>query len=239
LEDEYRDLSVKLKKEGVKHPTWNKFKKDCLINVDESFDKPWHGYQDFIEGGKPLKTKSGKIELYSSIVADESQRGKLHFDAHGQLIDNLPNDWRDLAPYATFQPIHRGMEHEDVKRYPLMLLTSYPRYRIHSTFWNVPWLKGDCYRHAIWMNAADAQNRGIKDGDLVRIFNDKGVAAIPAYVTSRLLPGLAVIHHGGWYEPDEKGVDRGCTPNIFLSDSKSPVTAPSVTNLVEVERYVE
>jgi anaerobic selenocysteine-containing dehydrogenase len=73
----------------------------------------------------------------------------------------------------------------------------------------------------------------------VRIFNDKGVAVIPAYVTARLLPGLVVIHHGGWYEPDDKGVDRGCTPNVFLSDSKSPVTAPSVTNLVEVERYVE
>jgi len=39
----------------------------------------------------------------------------------------------------------------------------------------VPWLKGDCYRHAIWMNATDAQNRGIKDGDMVRISNDKGV----------------------------------------------------------------
>ena len=72
LEDEYRDLSEKLKKGGVKPPTWKKFKKDCLINVDEAFDKPWHGYQDFIEGGKPLKTKSGKIELYSHIVADES-----------------------------------------------------------------------------------------------------------------------------------------------------------------------
>jgi hypothetical protein len=47
---------------------------------------------------------------------------------------------------------------------------------------------------------------------------------------------LVVIHHGGWYEPDKDGVDRGCTPNVFLSDSKSPVTAPSVTNLVQVER---
>ncbi|MBI2091310.1 MAG: molybdopterin-dependent oxidoreductase [Deltaproteobacteria bacterium] len=237
LEDEYRDLGQRLKKEGVKPPSWKKFKKDCLINVDEAFDKPWHGYEDFIEGGKPLRTQSGKIELYSYVVGDESQRGKLHFDVHGQLIDNLPNDWRDLSPVATYQPIYRGMDHADVKRFPLMLLTSYPRYRIHSTFWNVPWLKGDCYRHAIWMNVADAQSRGIKDGDLVRVSNDKGVAAVPAYVTSRLLPGVAVIHHGGWFEPDEKGVDRGCTPNIFLTDPESPVTAPSVTNLVEVERF--
>jgi anaerobic dimethyl sulfoxide reductase subunit A len=86
------------------------------------------------------------------------------------------------------------------------------------------------------MNAADAQARGIKDGDQVKIHNDKGTAIIPAYVTSRLLPGVVVIHHGGWFQPDENGVDRGCTPNIFLTDPKSPVTAPSVTNLVEVER---
>jgi len=75
------------------------------------------------------------------------------------------------------------------------------------------------------------------DGDLVRVFNDKGVAAIPAYVTSRLLPGVVVIHHGGAYEPDDEGVDRGCTPNIFLTDPESPVTAPHVTNLVQVERW--
>ncbi|MDZ4344754.1 MAG: molybdopterin-dependent oxidoreductase, partial [Candidatus Binatia bacterium] len=58
LEDEYRDLRQKLKKDGVKAPSWKKFKKDCLINVDEAFDEPYHGYRDFIEGGKPLKTKS-------------------------------------------------------------------------------------------------------------------------------------------------------------------------------------
>ncbi|MBI4494152.1 MAG: hypothetical protein HY690_15295, partial [Chloroflexi bacterium] len=107
----------------------------------------------------------------------------------------------------------------------------------HSTFWNVPWVKGDCYRHACWMSVGDAHARGIKDGDLVRIANDKGVAVIPAYVTVRLLPGVVVIHHGGWYEPDEQGVDWGCTPNVFLGDTESPITAPLVTNLVQVERY--
>jgi anaerobic dimethyl sulfoxide reductase subunit A len=238
LQDEYRRVSKGLRKQGVKAPTWKKFTKSCLINVDEAYDEPWHGYKEFIEKEKPLRTRSGKIELYSYIVGDESQRGRLHFDDAGQLIDNLPNDWRDLPAIPAYQPIHRGMDHADVQRFPLFLLTSYPRYRNHSTFWNVPWLKGDCYRHAIWMNVADAQARGIKDGDLARVFNDKGVAAIPAYVTSRILPGVVVIHHGGWYEPDEKGVDWGCTPNIFLTDPESPVTAPSVTNLVQAERYV-
>lgn len=237
LQDEYRRCAKELRKLGVKAPQWRTFTKKCLINVDEAFDEPWHGYRDFIEKGKPLKTRTGKIEIYSYVVGDESQKGKLHFDDHGQLIDNLPNDWRDLSPVPVYQPIYRGMDHPDVRRFPLMLLTCYPRYRNHSTFWNVPWLRGDCYRHAIWISAADAAARGIKDGDLTRVHNDKGVALIPAYVTSRVPPGVVVIHHGGWYQPDKNGVDRGCTPNVFLTDPESPVTAPSVTNLVEVERY--
>jgi len=237
LEDEYSRLREQLGKQGVPAPEWEQFQQRAVINVEEAYDEPWHGYRDFIENGKPLKTKTGKIEIHSEIVADASQRGQLHFDALGQMLDNLPNDWRDLAPMPMYQTMYRGMDHADVQRYPLMLLTCYPRYRNHSTFWNVPWLRGDCYRHAAWINVADAQARGIRDGDPVRVSNDKGVAVIPAYVTSRVLPGVTVIHHGGWYEPDADGVDRGCTPNVFLGDPESPVTAPHVTNLVQIEKY--
>ncbi|MBI4492697.1 MAG: molybdopterin-dependent oxidoreductase [Chloroflexi bacterium] len=236
LQDEYQRLTDRLRQQGVEAPPWEEFQQQALINVDEAYDAPWHGYRDFIEGGKPLQTRTGKIELYSYAVADESERGKIHFDERGRLIDNLPNDWRDLPPLPIYQPMYRGMDHADVQRFPLLLLTSYPRYRNHSTFWNVPWLKGDCYRHACWLNVADAQQRGIRDGDPVRVSNDKGVAVIPAYVTSRVMPGVAMIHHGGYYEPDENGVDRGCTPNVFLGDPESPVTAPLVTTLVEAER---
>ena len=52
-----------------------------------------------------------------------------------------------------------------------------------------------------------------------------------------MMPGIVVIHHGGNYEPDKEGVDWGCTPNIFLTDPESPVTAPLVSNLVQVERF--
>jgi anaerobic dimethyl sulfoxide reductase subunit A len=87
------------------------------------------------------------------------------------------------------------------------------------------------------MSTADAAARGVKDGDLVKVWNDKGTAVIPAYVTNRLLPGVVVIHHGGSYDPDENGVDWGCTPNVFLHDPQSPVTPGHVTNLVQMERY--
>jgi anaerobic dimethyl sulfoxide reductase subunit A len=218
-------------------PAWEDFKKDGLFNVQELNDKPFHAYRKFIEEGKPLMTKTGKIELYSYVIGDESKRGEFHLDDYGRIIDNLPNDWRDLPPIPAYQPMYRGMDHADVKDFPLFLLSAYPRYRNHTTFWNVPLLRGDAYRHACWMNPADAKARGVKDGDLVKIHNNKGVGVIPAYVTSRILPGMIVIHHGGNYEPDKEGVDWGCTPNIFFTDLESPVTAPRVSNLVQVERF--
>jgi len=237
LKYEYDRMVEEIREQGGNPPEWEDFKKTGLFNFQELQDEPFHGYKSFIDEGKPLLTKTGKIEIYSYVVGDESQRGKLHVDDFGRLIDNLPNDWRDLPPVPAYQPMYRGMDHPEVRRFPLFLLSAYSRYRNHTTFWNVPWLRGDCYRHAIWLNVADAKGRGIKDGDLVRVFNDKGVAVIPAYVTSRILPGMVVIHHGGSYEPDKDGVDWGCTPNLFFTDPESPVTAPQVSNLVQVERF--
>jgi len=237
LKDEYQRASDELRAEGREVPDWESFTKRALINVDEYHDEPWHGYKDYIAGGKPFQTRSGQIEIFSYAAADESQRGQFQVDDYGRVLDNLPNDWRDLPPLPEYQKMYRGMDHPDVKRFPLFMMTSYPRYRLHSTFWNVPWMRGDCYRHALWISQADAQSRGIRDGDLALARNDKGRAILPAYVTPRLLPGVVVIHHGGWFQPDGQGVDWGCTPNTFITDPESPVTAPLVTNLVQVERY--
>lgn len=237
LKNEYDRMVEELQARGLKTPGWEEFKKDGLINVQELNEKPFYAYGELTDEGKPLMTKSGKIEIYSYVIGDESQRGLLHVDGFDRLIDNLPNDWRDLPPIPAYQPMYRGMDHRDVKRFPLFLLSAYPRYRNHTTFWNVPLLRGDCYRHAVWMNVADAKARGVKDGDFVRVFNDKGVAVVPTYVTSRILPGMIVIHHGGNYEPDKEGVDWGCTPNLFFTDPESPVTAPHVSNLVQIERF--
>ncbi|MBI2360511.1 MAG: molybdopterin-dependent oxidoreductase [Deltaproteobacteria bacterium] len=237
LQEEYDRISKALHDRGFGAPSWEEFRKTGLINVQENYDRPYHSFREQIQGKKPFKTRTGKIEIFSYLIGDESQRGESHVDGYGQLIDNLPNDWGDLPPIPAYQPMFRGMDHGDVERFPLFLLSAYPRYRNHTTFWNVPLLRGDCYRHAVWMNVADAKSRGVEDGELVRVFNDKGVGIIPAYVTSRIMPGVVVIHHGGNYEPDKEGVDWGCTPNLFLTDPESPVTPGHVTNLVQVERY--
>jgi len=61
---------------------------------------------------------------------------------------------------------------------------------------------------------------------------------MPAYVTSRIMPGLVVIRHGGKYDPDESGVDFGGSPSTLLGgDFESCITPAKAANVVQVEKY--
>jgi anaerobic dimethyl sulfoxide reductase subunit A len=51
---------------------------------------------------------------------------------------------------------------------------------------------------------------------LVEVWNDRGKVIMPAYMTSRLMPGLIVIRHGGKFLPDETGVDWGASPSTLM-----------------------
>ncbi|SUC40793.1 dimethyl sulfoxide reductase chain A precursor [Proteus mirabilis] len=53
----------------------------------------------------------------------------------------------------------------------------------------------------MWINPIDAQNRGIKNGDMVRIYNDRGITQIPALVTERIIPGVVGLQAGAWWSP--------------------------------------
>ncbi len=105
----------------------------------------------------------------------------------------------------------------------------------------------DCYRHAIWINVADAKARGIKDGDKVYVYNEYGEMVIPAYVTSKIMPGGTVsIHHGAWYTPNDVrtetmpyGIDTRGACNLLIGDTHLPhiVGALLTAGLVEVKRF--
>jgi anaerobic dimethyl sulfoxide reductase subunit A len=132
------------------------------------------------------------------------------------------------------------MDDPKSKEYPIMLLTSHSRYRVHYVHWINPWLRGHVYRHRVWINAVDAAKRGIKDNDQILVYNDRGKIIMPAYVTSRIMPGTTLIHQGGNYEPDENGIDRGASPNTLLGgDKASNFTPARSTNLVQIEKYEE
>lgn len=226
-------------KRNIVVPSWEEFSQGKFINCDDLEERPIVGWEDQMTEGKPFPTASGKIEVRSSYIANEANRGKgEHPDPSGRVYECLPSDWGELADMPVYRTAVRGMDDPLVRKYPLMLLSPHPRYRSHSTFWNHPWLRDHIYRHRVWISPADARLRSIKDDDLVQVYNDRGKAVMPAYVTSRVMPGIVVLHHGGWYTPDAAGVDHGASPSTLLGgDFKSGTTPAKATGLVQVEKY--
>ncbi|MBW2028017.1 MAG: molybdopterin-dependent oxidoreductase [Deltaproteobacteria bacterium] len=238
LKDVYDGLEDYYEAKGTRIPSYEDFCEGNFINCDELDDIPHTGWDQQVKEGKPFSTKSGKIELYSDLLADEDERGKgEHYDAFGNLYQNLPADWGMLTPSPTYMLTIRGMDDPLAKEYPLMLLTSHSRYRVHYVFWDHPWLRNHVYRHRVWISLTDARVRGIKDNDLVVVYNDRGKVVMPAYVTPRMMPGVALIHHGGNYEPDKSGIDFGASASTLMGgDTDSCFAAARATNLVEIKK---
>ena len=131
------------------------------------------------------------------------------------------------------------------EKYPLAMLTSHSFHRQHTSQDNNPWYR-DELRHAVHINVVDAKGRAIKDGDLVHVYNDKGEVIMPAYVTSRITPGVVVIRHGAWPEPSQvktdlmpDGIDRRGADNYLTSSEYYPWILGTIrcTELVQVEKY--
>lgn len=126
------------------------------------------------------------------------------------------------------------------KKYPLQCYGFHHHGRIHSTFHNLPWLR-EQHPDVVFINVLDAKARGINNGDLVQIFNDRGIVELPAKVTSRIMPGVVSIPQGAWYKPVKKNgkvVDIGGNINTLTSLRPSPLAKgnPQHTNLVEVRK---
>jgi anaerobic selenocysteine-containing dehydrogenase len=136
---------------------------------------------------------------------------------------------------------------KDIAKYPLLMSSPHSLYRVHTLLDNQPLLR-DCYRHAVWISIADAKFRGIKDGDTVRVFNEQAEIIMPAYVTSRIVPGTVNIFHGGWYTPGKKtklmpeGIDMRGAPNLMTHYDEEPLPETILDHepnkaLVEIEKW--
>ena len=194
---------------------YDEFKREGIYRI--KFDEPYVAFQKQIEDpeNNPFPTPSGKIEIFSQRVAD--------------LNNPL------CPPIPKYVPVHENRNDPLLKKYPLQLLSPHPRVRAHSTMQNVDWLV-EIDPHVMWINPVDADARGIRDGDEVYVFNDRGKLVIKAWVTKRIVPGVVSIYEGAWFNPDAEGIDRGGCVNVLTSDEYSPAGAAALkTALVEVE----
>jgi len=192
--------------------------------VEECGDIP--DYDAFKQAGthkvKPSKsfvalgTPSGKVEIYSQDLADM-----------GNPL---------LPPIPQYVETWESRRDPLAKKYPLQLITTHYWRRVHSKFDDVPWLR-ELEAQAVLMHTSDAEVRGIRDGDMVRVFNDRGQMIIPARVTERIMPGVVDVPEGARYDPDENGIDRGGCANVLTRDEPSPGGAfCGNTALVQVAR---
>ncbi|MCX6000559.1 MAG: molybdopterin-dependent oxidoreductase, partial [Chloroflexi bacterium] len=236
-----RALAARL---GIKDPAWDLPEEEALRLVAESMEDlmPDVGdYEEFKKKGvykikrpepaicfeeqiadpehHPFSTPSGKIEIYSQLLAD----------LHDPQIPPIPkhiDSWE-------------GPEDPLAKKYPLQLITVHQKNRAHSCFDNNPVLR-EIEPQALGLSKKDAETRGVRDGELVRVFNDRGETIVPARVTECIMPGVVSLGEGAWYRPDDKGRDRAGSPNILTPDRYAPSGAfPYNTCLVQVEKFRE
>jgi anaerobic selenocysteine-containing dehydrogenase len=134
-----------------------------------------------------------------------------------------------------------------VRKYPLHLLTTQPRTGLHSQtdMGRVSQQSKVAGREPMRINSGDAQARGIRDGDVVRVFNDRGAILAGSTLTDEIRPDVIQISTGAWYDPAEPGqvgsLDKHGNPNVLTLDKGTSRLAqgPSAqTTLVEVERYI-
>jgi trimethylamine-N-oxide reductase (cytochrome c) len=94
------------------------------------------------------------------------------------------------------------------------------------------------------MNPKDAAARGVRDGDVVRVFNDRGQILAGLKVTDDIRPGVIRINEGGWYDPvDARQPGALCrygdvnNLTIGISTSKLAQANCGHTAVGDVEKY--
>ncbi|WP_223820789.1 DMSO/selenate family reductase complex A subunit [Bacillus sp. S3] len=199
-------------------PTFEEFREKGVHHF--KYDSQLIGFKEQIDDPEnhPFKTPSGKIELFSKVLWD---------------MDN-PDEIPAIAKYI---PSWEGPNDPLKDKFPLQMISWHYKRRCHSTFDNQPLLE-EAAKQEMWMNPKDAEKRGIKDGDRVHVYNDRGSLLIPVKATARIIPGVVAIPQGAWYSPNHEGVDKRGSVNVLTSGRPTPLAKanPQLTNLVEVKK---
>jgi anaerobic dimethyl sulfoxide reductase subunit A len=177
----------------------------------------------------PLKTPSGKIEIFSRTLYEMGNPGEI--PAVPKYIPEWENpDTSEVTKSPQFKE-------PGIKKYPLQAIGHHSMARVHSTHANNDWLQ-EAFPQQLYINPVDAIPRGISDGDLVHVWNERGELVIHAHLTNHILPGVVDIPQGAWWNPSVDGVDQGGCINVLTSHRWTPLAFGSTqhTIMVEVEK---
>jgi anaerobic selenocysteine-containing dehydrogenase len=194
-------------------------------------------YRDPVKN--PLPTPTGKLEFYSESIArafpDDKER------------QSIPR-WID-----------KGVTHDErissdrARMFPLLLISNHGRWRVHAQCDDIAWTREiltckvtgpDGYKYEpVWMHPQDAAERDIRTGDIVKIYNERGVVLCGALVWERIRPGAIYVDHGARCDFIIPGkVDRGGAINLISprgTASKNCLGQATSGYLAEVQKVAE
>lgn len=176
-------------RQGIALPDFDAFWQAGLVEIPtpEQAPVPFAAFAHD-PASAPLNTPSGRIELYSETIANFG-----YDDCPGHPVWFAPREY---------------LGGEAAQRYPLHLLTSQPPTRLHSQLdqARVSLASKVQGREPIRLHPEDAAARGLEEGDVVRVFNDRGACLAGVRLDDGLLRGVAVMSTGAWLDPLEPGV---------------------------------
>ena len=213
---------------GIEMPSFQDFWEQGWFEVPKP-SKPFVQYSDFrsdpIEN--PLNTPSGKIELFSERVSGFG--------------------YEDCPGYAAWREPKEYLGSPSAQRFPLHMLSNQPKTRLHSQMDAggaslKSKIKG---REPIWINPIDAKARGLKDGDIARVFNDRGQTLAGVIVSDVVMPSVIQFPTGAWFDPADplrpaSALEKHGNPNVLTRDEGTSQLGQGTSAhsaLVEVEKF--
>jgi len=166
--------------------------------------KTWVRHSDFRNDPEknPLHTESGKVEMFCKTIAD-------------QKLEDCPGIPKYLESHEFLGNAKEGQVH---------VVSPHPYYRLHSQMANADRVRA---RHAIedreacLISPEDASSRGIKDGDLMEVYNDRGTIIVGAKISENIMKGVVSIYEGCWPSVDSKGRCNSGLVNFITSSKRS------------------
>lgn len=222
----YGTWLARARKQGYEYPEFDQFWAEGLLELPTNEDNVLFADFRADPDDAPLRTPSGKIELFSETID-----GFGYDDCPGHPVWQAPTEW---------------LGGERAERFPLLLIANNPRTRLHSQldvggYSQSSKVQG---REPLRMHPADAAARGISDGEVVKVYNDRGAFLAGVVVSDALRERVIQISTGAWYDPlDPADPDSLCVhgnPNVLTLDKGTSKLAQGCVGqrvLVEVERW--
>ncbi len=180
-------------------PSLDEFEKSNAGVYALPVTKPAVAFADFRRDPvkHPLPTPSGFIEIFSKRLFDMKRPAEIP-----ALPKYIPEWESPFGPEAAAAP--------------LQVIGPHTLATVHSTMDNVAGLQ-EAFPRRLAINSVDAEARGIRDGDRVKVFNERGAVYVPCRITRRIMPGVVALPQGAWWTPDASGVDTRGSINVLTS----------------------